>query len=109
MNTMLIVDHRIYTIRLRKMNDFLEVFESLAMPVLRETLGNPLGFYTSFVGPQNQFVHLWGYESLAEYERRSRLRDTHPGFAAYLTASEPFIVSQETRLIRATVMPTPKA
>ena len=74
--------------------------------LLRETLGNPLGFYTSFVGPQNQFVHLWGYESLAEYERRSRLRDAHPDFAAYLKASEPYIVAQETRLIRATAMPS---
>ncbi len=103
MNTMPIVDHRIYTIRLRKMNEFIEVFDSLAMPILLETLGHPLGFYTSFVGPQNQFVHLWGYESLEEYERRSQLRDSHPGFAAYLKASEPFIVAQETRLIRATM------
>lgn len=106
MMTLPIIDHRIYTIRLRKMNEFIEVFDRLAMPVLRETLGNPLGFYTSFVGPQNQFVHLWGYESLAEYERRSRLRDAHPDFAAYLKASEPYIVAQETRLVRATAMPS---
>lgn len=106
--TLPIIDHRIYTIRLRKMNEFLEVFDRLAMPILRETLGNPLGFYTSLVGPQNQFVHLRGYESLAEYERRSRLRDTHPDFAAYLKASEPFIVAQETRLIRATTLPSPR-
>jgi hypothetical protein len=94
------IDHRIYTIRLRKMNEFLDVFDRLAMPVLLETLGTPLGFYTSHVGPQNQFVHLWAYESLADYERRSRLRDTHPDFPAYLAASEHLIVAQETRLIR---------
>ncbi|MEL0552389.1 MULTISPECIES: NIPSNAP family protein [Enterobacteriaceae] len=106
MNTMPIVDHRIYTIRLRKMGEFLEVFHRLAMPVLLDTLGQPLGFYTSLVGPQNQFVHLWGYESLSEYERRSALRDTHPDFAAYLSASEQLIISQETRLIRAAAMPS---
>ena len=95
-----LVDHRVYTIRLRKMGEFLDVFDRLAMPVLLQTLGHPLGFYTSFVGPQNQFVHLWGYDSLADYEQRCQARDTHPDFPAYLAASEHLIVGQETRLIR---------
>ena len=88
-----LVDHRIYTIRLRKMPEFLDVFNRLAMPILRETLGEPLGFYVSHIGPLNQFVHLWGYDDLA--------RDTHPDFPAYLSASEHLIVAQETRLIKA--------
>ena len=29
-----LVDHRIYTIRLRRMGEFIEVFDRLAMPVL---------------------------------------------------------------------------
>lgn len=100
-----LIDHRVYTIRLRKMGEFLDVFNRLAMPVLLQTLEHPLGFYTSLVGPQNQFVHLWAYESLADYERRSQARDSHPGFAAYLAASEHLIVAQETRLVRAAAMP----
>lgn len=95
-----LVDHRIYTIQLRKMGEFIEVFDRLAMPLLLETLGHPLGFWTSLVGPQNQFVHLWAYDSLADYEQRCRARDTHPHFARYLAASGHLIVAQETRLIR---------
>lgn len=95
-----LVDHRIYTIRLRKMGEFIEVFDRLAMPILLRTLGAPLGFWTSQVGQLNQFVHLWGYDSLADYEQRSLARDQHPGFPAYLAASEHLIVAQETRLIR---------
>lgn len=95
-----LVDHRTYTIALRQMPQFLEVFHQLAMPVLLETLGHPLGFYTSLVGPQNQFVHLWGYDDLTDYERRCHARDNHPDFAAYLAASGHLITAQETRLIR---------
>ena len=95
-----LVDQRVYTIALRKMPEYLEVFHRLAMPVLRETLGRPLGFYTSLVGPQNQFVHLWGYADLADYERRCQARDAHPGFSAYLAASGHLITAQETRLLR---------
>ena len=96
-----LVDHRVYTIALRKMPEFLEVFNRMAMTLLLETLGNPLGFWTSLVGPQNQFVHLWGYDDLADYERRSQARDAHPDFPSYLQASGHLITAQETRLIRA--------
>ncbi|MEJ7930492.1 NIPSNAP family protein [Ramlibacter sp. AN1015] len=105
--TRALVDHRVYTIALRKMPEFLDVFQRLAMPVLLETLGQPLGIYTSLVGPQNQFVHLWGYEDLADYERRCQARDSHPAFGAYLAASGHLITAQETRLIRAVPLAEP--
>ena len=91
------------------MREFLEVFDRLAMPILLQTLGNPLGFWTSQVGPLNQFVHLWGYDSLADYEQRCQARDTHPDFPAYLAASEHLIMAQETRLIRRVELPSVKA
>ncbi|GGB89340.1 NIPSNAP family protein [Marinobacterium zhoushanense] len=95
-----LVDYRVYTITPRKMGEFVEVFNRLAMPILKETLGTPLGFYTTLVGKQNQFVHLWGYDSLEDYERRSAARDTHPEFPNYLAASAHLIVAQETSLVR---------
>ena len=101
-----LVDLRVYTIALRRMPEFLDVFDRLAMPVLLETLGHPLGFHTSLVGPQSQFVHLWAYESLADYEARSRARDAHPDFPAYLQASAHLITAQETRLVRAADLPS---
>jgi len=104
-----LVDHRIYTIALRQMPAFLDVFQRLAMPVLMQTLGHPLGLHTSLVGPQNQFIHLWAYEDLADYERRSRARDSHPDFPAYLAASGHLITAQETRLIRAVDLFAPRA
>lgn len=100
-----LVDHRAYTIALRRMPEFLRVFNELAMPVLLQTLGHPIGFYTSVVGPQNQFIHLWGYDDLADYERRSLARDSHPDFPAYLAASGHLITAQETRLVRSAPMP----
>lgn len=100
-----LIDHRIYTIALRKMPEFLEVFNRLAMPVLMQTLEHPVGFYTSLVGPQNQFVHLWSYASLSDYEHRCKARDMHPDFPAYLAASGHLITAQETRLIMATHLP----
>ncbi|MFZ5936756.1 NIPSNAP family protein [Pseudomonas sp. HS6-2] len=95
-----IVDHRIYTIRPRCMAAFLEAFDQLAMPILRRHLGTPLGFYVSSIGPLNQVVHLWGYDSLEDFERRSAARDADPDFAAYLQATRDLVVAQETRIIK---------
>lgn len=103
------VDHRVYTIVPRRMGEFIEVFDRLAMPVLLQTLGHPLGFWTSHVGPLNQFVHLWGYESLAEYEARCARRDAHPQMAEYFKATVGMIQAQETRLIRRLDLPSMKA
>jgi hypothetical protein len=45
-----LVDHRIYTIKLRKMPEFIDVFNRLAMPILLETLRTPLGFTRAMSG-----------------------------------------------------------
>ncbi len=100
-----IVDLRIYTIRLRKMAEFIDVFDRLAMPVQIKYLGAPLGMYTSAVGPLNQLVHLWGYDDMGEFEARHAARDRDPDWPAYLQASADLIVAQETRLIRRVDMP----
>lgn len=96
-----LIDHRTYVIKPRRMAEFIDLFDRLAMPILLETLGHPLGFHVTEVGPLHQFVHLWAYENLADYERRARARDAHSGFAGYLAASEHLIVSQQTMLMRA--------
>lgn len=105
-NDSAIVDLRTYTIRLRKMNEFLEIFDRLAMPVQLKYLGRPLGIFTSAVGPLNQVVHLWGFDDMGEFERRHAARDKDPEWPAYLQASADLITAQETRLIRRAAMPS---
>ena len=95
-----VVDLRVYTIRLRKMKEFIDVFDRLAMPVQLKHLGKPLGVFTSAVGPLNQFTHLWGFADMGDFERRHAARDRDPDWPAYLQASEHLITAQETRLIR---------
>jgi len=95
-----VVDHRIYTIRPRCMAAFIEAFDQLAMPILLRHLGTPLAFYASSIGPLNQVVHLWGYDSLHDFEKRSAARDADPDFAAYLHATHDLVLAQETRIIR---------
>ncbi|WP_199261350.1 NIPSNAP family protein [Paracoccus binzhouensis] len=101
-----LVNLRFYTIAPRRMAEFLELFDRLAMPVLLRSLGAPIGFYTSTVGPLNQVVHLWAYRDMADMEARWQARDSDPAFAEYLRASGHLIVAQEDRLLRAAALPS---
>ncbi len=95
-----IVDHRIYNIQPRMMPKFLSLFDCLAMPVLKKHLGEPLGFYITSIGTLNQVVHLWGYDSLDDYEKRSLARDTDPDFQFYLQQTEGLIISQINQIVK---------
>lgn len=95
-----VVDLRIYTIKPRKMAAFIEVFDRLGMPVQLRHLGAPIGLYVTTVGDINQCVHMWQFDSMAEFEKRAAARNADPDWPAYLSASGEFIVAQETRLIQ---------
>lgn len=96
-----LIDHRIYTIKPRRMAQFLDVFDRLAMPVEIRHFGPPIGFYVSDTGMLNQVVHLWAFESLADLEARRDRRDQDPEWPAYIKASVDLIDAQENRFIRA--------
>lgn len=95
-----VVDHRIYNIQPRMMPKFLELFDVLAMPILKKHLGEPIGFYVTSIGTLNQVVHLWGYDSLDDYEKRSFARDNDPEFQIYLKQTEGLVVSQINQIVK---------
>lgn len=101
-----IVDLRTYTIAVRRMPQFLDVFERLGMPVLRRHLGVPIGFYTAAIGPLNQVVHLWQYESLADMAARQAARDQDPDWPAYLEGTVDLVTAQENRILRGVDLPS---
>ena len=91
MTTKPIVDLRIYTIRPRGMPEYLRLS-------LRHW-GPPLGFYTSQIGPLNQVVHLWGFDSLDAMQRGRDAIAADPDFAKYAELTTGLVVAQEDRII----------
>lgn len=95
-----LIDLRTYTIAVRKMPEFLDAFDRLAMPILVRHLGTPLFLTTSAVGRLNQFVHAWGYADMGDLERRHAVRDKDPDWPAYLAATVHLVTAQETQIVR---------
>ncbi|MGH7209896.1 MAG: NIPSNAP family protein [Acetobacteraceae bacterium] len=100
----MIVDLRIYTIRAGRLAEFVKTYQEHAWPLQQKHLGRCLGWYTSAEGPLNQVVHLWGYDSQADRERRRGAMAADPAWQAYLARSTEMglLVAQENRFLKPT-------
>lgn len=78
----MIVDHRTYAIKPGKLNEYLKAYETEALPLQLKYLGHCVGWYVSNdIGPLNQVVHMWAYQSLADREARRGKLAADPGLA----------------------------
>ncbi|MCH9675389.1 MAG: NIPSNAP family protein [Gammaproteobacteria bacterium] len=95
----MIADVRTYTLIPRKLNPYLKLVEEFALPVMRAH-GMVLDrYFIAKIGPLNQVVHIWNYESLAELERIRAARDADPKWAEYLSKTEGMVLSQENKIM----------
>lgn len=98
----MIVDHRVYALRPGAVAPFLELFEREGLPLYLHYCGKLLGYYTSDSGELNQVIHLWSYESVEDRERRRAALYQDARWTAFLDAAMPFIIKQESRLLKPT-------
>ncbi len=78
---------------------FLKQYEKEGMEVQVRILGNMVGYYFTDVGPLNQVVHLWGYESMNDrYERRARLQASEE-WQAYAKKMRPLVSHVENKIL----------
>ena len=98
----MIIDHRTYTIRHGKKKKYMRLFQEVGLPIQMRHLGNLVGYFESAIGPLNQVIHLWGYESLADMETRRNARDDDPEWAVYKKKTGGMLLLQENKIIKPT-------
>ena len=81
----MIVDHRTYSLHPLKLKPWLELYERQGLPVQQRHLGGLLGFFVTEIGPLNQAIHLWSYESLEDRQRRRAAMAGDPSWADFLS------------------------
>jgi len=98
----MIVNIRTYTLVPRMMPKYLKLFEELAMPLMQRHGIELMGYYSSVVGPQNQVVHLWRYDSMADMETKRAARNEDPGWLAFQQQTEGLVMMQEDKIMQPT-------
>lgn len=95
----MIIEERIYTFHPGKVPVFMAEYDGGPRELQCRILGRMVGYFTSEFGEQNQTVHLWAYDSLADRsERRARLI-AEPDWRMFLSKVVPLIQRQESRIL----------
>ena len=67
----MIYEHRTYTVAHGLMDEYLLRYETHALPLQQKHLGRLVGFFVTDIGPLNQVIHIWAYDS---FEHRAAVR-----------------------------------
>ncbi len=94
----MIIEQRTYTLLPGKLPEFLNIYEELGLPIQLRILGNLIAAITTEVGPLNQYIHLWGYESMADREARRAKLAVDPDWPTYLATAAPMFQSMESKI-----------
>jgi hypothetical protein len=99
-----IVDLRTYTMVPGRLQRFLELYEAEGFPVQKRHQGEPIAYFVTEIGPNNQVVHLWAYQSMADRETRRAALAKDPDWIAYRakSAREGNVQYQEDKIVRPT-------
>ena len=95
----MIVDHRIYTLRPGTTAAYLELYEREGFAIQKQYLGDPVGYYATDIGPLNQVIVMWLYESFEDRIKRRKALAADPGWQEYLGKARAYFVSQENRIL----------
>ena len=95
----MIVEQRTYTLHPGQHLKYLDTYEKEGLEIQRPILGNLVGYFFTDIGPLNQIVHMWGYESLDDRTIRRRKLFEDAGWVAYVQKIIPMIASQESKIL----------
>jgi hypothetical protein len=98
-----IVEERTYHIITGRLPEVVRLYAEEGTEIQQRHLGNLIGAFTVDIGDLSSIVQLWGYDSLAERERRRAVLQADEAWRAFLPKIQPLIHTQRNRIL----IPTP--
>ena len=95
----MIVEERIYTVATGRLPDYVRLYDAEGRAIQWGHLGDPIGWFTTEIGPLNQAIHLWRYDSFEDRMSRRAAMLADPGWQSFFEKIKPLIVTQENTLL----------
>ena len=96
----MIYELRTYNLKPEFAPDAMALYEAEGWPQLQKWSQNLVGYFTTEIGPLQQIVHLWKFESHdARDHQWATLRATS-AFAAFGKKLRPMLMSQENKIMK---------
>ena len=97
--TLQVVDMRRYRLWPGRLPEYLERYGSAGYRAQVAMLGPACGWFVTDVGAQNEVVHLWGYPSRGEMEKRRSRLAVDPAWTEVRDTFKGLFAAQETQLL----------
>lgn len=95
----MIVEQRTYTLAVGNVPKYLAMYQAEGIDIQTRILGNMVGYFSTEVGPLNQIIHLWGYDSFEDRMQKRAELGADPGWQAYVAKLRPLILKQENKIL----------
>ena len=95
----MIIEHRTYKIKPGKLNTLMELYEKEGMEVHKKILGNQSGYLYTEIGPLNEIVHRYDYESLDDRAKRRKELAENKIWQKYFAKAIDLFESQESKIL----------
>lgn len=95
----MIIEQRTYRFKAGKVPAFMAIYEEKGLAIQKQILGNLIGYFVTEIGPLNETVHLWGYESLDERTRRRAELIANADWREFLAEILPLLETQECKVM----------
>jgi hypothetical protein len=96
----MIFEQRTYTVRHGEMDEYLIRYQTHALPLQQKHLGRLLGFFVTDLGPLNQVIHIWAYDSYADREQRRANLEADPEWGIFKGINRGTFTAQEVKIMK---------
>ncbi|WP_037154108.1 NIPSNAP family protein [Rhizobium freirei] len=90
---------RTYRLKNGSIPEYLRVVGEIGIAIQKRHLGNLIGYFSSEIGPINEIVHIWGYATLDDRQRRRAQLAADPEWQAFLPKIRDLIVTAENKIM----------
>ena len=94
------VEQRTYTLVPGGVAEYLRLYAECGRAPQEHALGTMVGCFATEVGPLNQLVYLWAFDSLDDRARRRAVLMADPDFRTFRGKVRHLLVRQENQILR---------
>jgi len=106
----MIYELRTYTVKPGTLGDMIKAASTISRDIRKDDYGKLEGYWSTEIGPLNQVLHMWSYNSFDERAKmRAELARNPRWTGEYVPLIRPLLVRQEVRLMQAVRPPVAPA
>ena len=95
----MIIEMRTYILKPASLRKFLDIYNNDIRKTHVSILGNQIGFFYTEFGELNKVVHLYGYDSYEDREKRRELLSKNKDFINYLDKVKDIILHMKNEVM----------